>query len=311
MAEKSNAPEVSPLKVRVQQAAKVMKITEEMVWQCLLKLGIEEQDEDGIALLEAETTKESDAKEEFKAYVKPIRFTAGWRILKGIPANKFAVQTNKNGVLQVGGVDELIKSFRPIHTYKDRELLEHYGPEASSEIIDELLRRSNGRPFIIYDGETIDKDHSVEMLRTARRHETKQYHVLLRNGQPEQVRLYRADEFPKMWLEECPIHHGTILTDGYCDKCRNTWKGIHDSKRVVVRVACDTGTKYGDISSIHRLLKSLRDCGSIEEHPIMDVPEISMRLKELQEEDNMPKLKKRLSASSAGKQDPLYQHRTF
>jgi hypothetical protein len=303
MAQKST-PEVTPLQARVQQASKVIKITEEQAWECLEELGIEKEDEDGIALLEAETTKENDAKEVFKKYAKPARFAAGWRILKG----KTEKQKTDNP-----SMTDVIQTFRPIHTYKDRELLEQYGPEASSEIIDELLKRSHGRPFIIYkeDGETIDLHNSVLMLRTARRHETKQYHVLLRDsGSTEQVRLYRADEFPKMWLEECPIHHGTILTDGYCDKCNNTWKGIHDSKRVIVRVACDLGVKY-DLRGIHELMKALRECGSIEEHPIMDIPKVALRLKELQEEDNMPKLKKRLSASSMGKQDPLFQHKTY
>lgn len=325
MAEKSTS-EVSHLQVRVQQAAAVMKVTEEVVWKGLSELGIDKDDEDGIALLEAETTKESDFRKIFvdngvsialdddcpsvreTIRVKPLRFSAGWTILKG---KTEANWKNLKEKVDEGGVAQLIQSFRPVHTYKDRELLEQYNPEASSEIINELLKRSNGRPFIIYkeDGETIDQGNTVLMLRTARRHETKQYHALLReNGSTEQVRLYRADEFPKTWLEECPLHPGVMLTDGYCDKCSDTWKGVDEAYRVIARVARDIGAVKSGLADAHELIEKLRTHGSKQ---LLKIPAVNRRYNELREENNLPKLKKRLSATSNGKQDPLFQHKIY
>lgn len=304
---------IDVLSQRVQNAAKVMKIAEEYVWAGLAELGIEEDD---LSLLEAETTREGDARRVFVEHaigitdkpsvkVKPARFVAGWAVLKG----KADRQEKKEGQSDVAA---LVGHLRPIHTFKDRELLAQYGPEASSEVIDELLKRSRGRPFVIYmpDGETVDVDNTLLMLRTARRHETKQYHGVIRDGgSMVEVRVYRADEFPKTWFEECPVHTGVMLTFGYCDKCENTWEGIEDAVRVVARVARDMNAiKYGSLADINDLLVRLREDGG--KH-LMAIPAVRRRHEELGTDNDLPKLKKRQSTTKNGMQDPLFQHKIY
>ena len=320
MAEKSTPTVV--LSQRVQNAAKVMKITEDHVWVGLEGLGIGKTDEDAIVLLEAETTREGDARRIFVdnlilanaadsqegVSVAPARFLAGWKILKG----KADIQIEHDIVGRDGEISKLIETIRPTHTFSDHELLTQYGPEASTEIVNELLTRSNKRPFIIYeeDNDTIDHDNTINMLRTARRHETKQYHVVLRkSGKTEEVRLYRADEFPQLWLEESPLHPGVILVDGYCDKCGDTWKGIQEDVRIVLRVARDmSAVKCETYAECNDLIKKARKSGANE---FLEIPAVSRRYKELEDEGNLPKLKKRLSATRSGKQDPLFQHKTY
>lgn len=133
---------VSSLQDRISQAAKVMKITEDQLWEHLSDLGINQKDDDALALLEAETTREGDARKVFcenavAPYVPVARFLAGWAILKG--------RNYQVGVDMASGPDKsvvtIIESLRPINSLKDKELIEKYGPDASTEIYDELNRR--------------------------------------------------------------------------------------------------------------------------------------------------------------------------
>lgn len=319
MADKS--PEVSPLQERVQKAAKVMKIAEDYVWVALSDLGIEKDDEDGIALLEADTTKEGDARRVFVEHaigiadkpsvkVKPARFAAGWQVLKGREKVKIVGQGH-DVVTPSGQMVKLIENLKPLHEMKDKEVLERYGPEASPEIIEDLLRRSNGRPFIIYkaDNKTIDMDNTLNMLRTARRHETKRYFVVLHETGTREVRVYRADEFPLEFLEECPIHHGVILTSGYCDHCHDTWEGIEEKDRIVVRIARDLKVISDSLSVATETLQKLRELKS--SNFILGIPTVQRQFDELVEDDRLPRLRKRQSHGSNGTADPLFQHKRF
>jgi len=292
-------PPVSPLECRVSKAAEVMKITEEAVYQALSELGVDKEDEDAISLLEADTTREADAKEAFKSTkVKPARFSAGWQVLKGrVKKENIILEDNSS----------LLEALKPVGRMSDKELLEKYGPESSSEIIDELLKRSNGRPFVIYksDNETIDLERTLEHLRIARRRETSP--VCIVDG--EEVRVYTVNQFPMTYVEECPFHAGTILTNGYCDKCHNTWEGISDEVRVAANVALVRGmVSTGNLMDIATLIVRLRQHGIDE---LKKVPSFSRIYSEMQEDGTLPKLRKRISVSRNGKLDPLNQHKRY
>jgi hypothetical protein len=301
------ASKTTSISKRVQNAAKVMKITEEYVWAGLFELGIEEND---LSLLEAETTREGDARRVFvdnainiadkpSVKVKPACFTAGWAILKGRGKSKDS-----------DDITTLVKTLRPISSFKDREILEQYNKEPSGELINELLKRSNNRPCIIYmpDGETVDIDNSIEMLRTARRREISQCHGVVRNGKTVEVRVYRADEFPMMWLEECPLHVNVVLTNGYCDRCGESWTDINEADRVIVRVAKDVGAAKDNLADIHELVSVVRRDTA---KGLLAIPKVDRRYEELCNDGDLPKLKKRLSLTSKGCSDPLYQHRNY
>lgn len=300
------------LQDRITKASEVMKITEEQLWQYLSKIGICKDDADALSLLEAETTREGDARNSFcdtyntskgEVPVPVVRFLAGWAILKG---KAKGAESNK----EVSSNAELIACLRPIAQYSDTELLEKYDIDASSEIIDELDRRSQSRPFIVYDvnKENIDIENTLRMLKVARRKETKQKHVLP-NGKP--VLLYCAGQFPMLFVEESPIHPGVILTDGYCDECGQNWSGISLEDRIIVRVAVMAEAIETTKASINKLINQIRigdgDHVSPGTESLLDIPDVKFLYDELKENGQLPVLRKRASSSQDGShRDPCF-----
>lgn len=302
----SNPTPNSILQERVEKAAKVMKASPDDVWKALEEIGIEKDDEDALALLEADTTTQEDADPKFlDVGIKKARFRAGWAILKGkSQKTKDKPETSTTDSTTA----ELIKTLRSVKQYKDKELLEAYGPDCSSDVLDEIRRRSNDRPFLVYDGENLDVDTSLEMLRVARRQPTNEQHVFHREGKSKVVRLLRPGQFPTLWIEESPIHPEVILVDGYCHKCDNSWSGVSMDDRVIVRIAVDVdGVDVSSKARIHELITRIRESGA---DFLLDVPSVKVRYDELEELNRLPILRRR--ATSGGGKDPLFvKHRTY
>lgn len=297
----SNTP--SPLQERVAQASKVMRMTEDEMWSYLSTLGIDKDGEDSLSLIEAETTRAEDAIGVFVGVPAP-RFHAGWAILKG---------KSKKEVSSANGTEELIKSLRPIEQYSDQELVAEYGPEASSRVVDELRRRSKDNPFVVFSDEAVDQEMTLKMLRLARRSLTHDAHSYLdAEGKSKTYRLFRIGQFPAVWIDESPIHPDVILADGYCHRCQNTWDGIEEKDRIIVRVACDVGgVDVGSAAKIHELISKIREKKSADF--LLEVPVISARYEELSENNRLPILRRRATATGPdGKRDPLFvKHRTY
>lgn len=303
------ATSANKLSERISSAARVMGVKDDVVRKSLEEIGIclvePDTDGDGLALLEAETTMEKDAEPFFLSMgVKISRFKAGWAILKGRGAK--ITETRDSDT-----ISDLVKSFKPLSQYSDKELLSQYGPDCSSEIVDQLKKRSYDRPFVIYleDGLTMDEVNTLEMLRLSRRQETKTTHVVnkkLENGSytNRPVRVYQAGEFPCLWLEESPIHSNVILVDGYCDKCQISWKKVKDKDRVIVRVAAMVNALSMHLSAIHDLATRIIAEDSAEF--ILNIPAVKMLYQELEENGRLPVLRKRPSTSSSGVKDPFF-----
>ena len=313
----STKDNVSQLSKRVKDASKVMKVTEDVMYDLLLQLGIDKDEDDSLALLEAETTTLQDAQEVFCLHpgwapdpentkVPVARFKAGWFVLKGTSKKKIEDKDPSQTTSEA-----LLKELRDVRRYKDTELLDEYNPECSTEIIDELNKRSRGNSFLVYNDEELNKEISLEMLRIARRQDTSDRHTYLKNGRTVTVRLLRVGEFPHIWVEESPIHPDIELQNGYCDKCQNTWDGIEIEDRIIVRVAVDCGGIDVDSSArIHELIKKIRENKNA--NFLLEVPAIQARYDDLKEIERLPVLRRR-AGGLGGAKDPFFvvKHRTF
>lgn len=291
---------------RVEQAAKVMRIPVSDLLIHLDRMGISQDDEDAVALLEAETTREGDARaqmvdgrscvagETVPQLVKIARFSAGFAILKG-----------KAKTEEKNSVDVIVSALRPVKQWSNRELLEKYGPEASSEIVEELRARSKDRNFIIFiEGDGVDVENTEKTLRLASRQELPTVYQL-----PDQraVRLHKVGEFPMFWVEECPIHPNCLLVEGYCEHCEANWSGVPNANRVMIRVAYDMGLVNKNPTKIE-CAKLVKDLNFVID--LQHIPSFAVRFKEWEEEKRLPILKKRLSRPAGGS-DPFFVHKTY
>lgn len=308
MSNPTNSPSenVKKLESRVEQASKIMKIKPEETWAILDSMGISHDDE-GLALLNADTTQEGDARAYFcegaghlksgQQIVPIVRFKAGWSLLKGKAESK-----SVEAQVAPAGFEAILQAMKTPAQMSDQELLSKYGPDASSETIDELKRRSHDRGFIVFDGSNIDTDTSLKLLRIARRQETPATYKI--EGRSNLSRVYRLGEFPMTFVEECPIHADIILVENYCEKCMESWEGISYDDRVLVRVAKNMGAiDVSSIQKVHELVTRLKTEGA---KFLLSIPAVELQYSELQAEDKLPNLRRKFSSNRNGKSDPFF-----
>lgn len=295
---------VSPvLQERVKKAAAAMKVEEQYVWAGLDALGIGKEDEDALSVLEAETTREGDARRVFVDHVivvdatatpgngvsvKPARFLMGWAILKGKDGKQLLCEDKPQQVV--------VAHAKSIPELGDRELIQRFHDEPdSTPVINELMKRSEDRAFVIYDeNNKVDVEQTLSMLRHARRVETKSKVVIDRGHKGAvQVRLFRANETPLTRMEVCPVHSDMILVDGCCDTCQNSWKQVPMEVRQVVRVAISSSAVKAETpGEINTLIKDVKENGV---KNLLTIPMVQAEVSELQRDDAMPKLIQRVS----------------
>ncbi len=280
---------------RIEQSAKVMGISPDDLCLHLESLGIENSD-DGLSLLEADTTQETDARALMVGpttitasglpTVKIARFKAGWAILKG-KGKDIATPTEGTD----GSIAALVQAIQPPAKFPDETLIKMYNPDASTEICEELKRRSKDRPFIVFnDQEEVDIEGTLQLLRVARRQETPGTFPI----KSKLYRTYRVGEFPMLWVEECPMHKGTFLADGYCEECGFSWKEISMEDRIWARIATERGISLNAFSDAESLVKHVKR-----------LPKVMLAHDELAASDDLPKLRHRMSRGG-GKSDPFY-----
>ena len=292
---------------RISQAAKIMGITVIELWVFLNALGIENSAE-GQMLLEAETTQEGDARavmvegkglpkvmEKVPNLVKIARFKAGWASLK---EGKGETSPKSCG----SDMASLIDTIKRIEQRSNEELLEMYKPEAT-EVFPELRKRTNDRPCIIFtETGAVDQKNSLKLLRTAHRQETPTTFMVEGNL----VRVYRVDEFPMEYFEECPLHSEIILAEGHCEKCENSWDGITSEDRVIVRVARDMDMIDLSPVKVYELIDRIKKEGA---KFLLKVGKTGIQYRELKELGRLPVLRRK--ASKTDKSDPFFVHKTY
>jgi hypothetical protein len=281
MATNPTSSSLETLKSRVDEAAEIMRIKPARVVSLLAELGVD-QDEAGVTLLAAETTKEEDAKPIFvdKGGVPVAKFRLGWAILKGeTKATAAKSETSK----------------RPVTQWSDEDVVAMYGPDAQITIIAEMKKRGDDRRFIVFNKDgNVDVETTVTLLRLSRRQAIPDTYQV----KGELVRVYRVGEFPMVKFEECPLHGEVLLVDGYCDKCKMSWTKVSDDTRVLVRVAKMAIPTFAD--DVEKRLSLIFSAG-----------QVKMLYDELRQDGKLPILTRRTSSSRNGSADPFFVHRTY
>jgi hypothetical protein len=276
---------------------------EAYIWDRLAKLGLF-NDEDSEELLAAPECTEGDARHVFCENGEPnlpvVRFKRLWFLMK---SGCEAAEVAQEGVSGIASIAANLKagldSMKPLGQWTDAELMAKYGFDCDDSIIEELSRRSKGRPFVMFTNETegtVDVEASLRLLKEGRKRETPvQYKMgdILR-------RLFCAGDFPSQVFYECPIHKGVLLLDGYCDECGHTWEGVSYKVRQFVRVITNNGEAPESSPSIRQLIATARSCFKDELDPLaLDYPKSFGVFRGLEDEDKLPSLKSRTASSSA------------
>jgi hypothetical protein len=276
-----------------------MGITPDKVWELLGKLGIDKGSPDAEALLDADTTQEGDARTVFVENggpVKVVRFKLGWAILKG-------KKSTTTGSGETGGtLGNLIEMLRPVGKMSNEELLAKYGQSCPSEILEELGKRSKGRPVFVFEGEAILVPTTLTLLTIAQTRETP---ATFKVGDKD-YRTYRVGEFPQAFVEECPIHGEVILAGGYCEKCMQDWSKVDNDTRVSVRVAVTMGAVAIDNLAQTSWIFEKAAAGL---STILKIAGVQLRYNELAEEQKLPILKRKFSSQRSGRSDPFFVSR--
>lgn len=296
------------LKERIKKASEVLSVkdfTEKEIAKSLTeildKIGVDDS-EIGIQVLEAETTEFELFENEFsKSKIKtdnlivqakdkiPIaRLKVAWEILKGRDPFKKKDEALPN--------KDLYAMLKPIGQWGDNELLEKYVKNGSSEIEDQLGKRSKGRNCIVFNEDrTVNEEDSLYMLRKARQQEMPRTFQLRGNI----VELFPVGAFPENIFHECPVHSNKLLIDGYCDECGKTWNVNDYNKNVFIRLL----TKHEDVDI--RLYRKL-DFEELKN----EFPKIFIIYRDLDDERKLPSMKKKSSTNVDGS-DPFRVHKTY
>lgn len=252
-----------------------------LVWERLNALGIYETDDSHDLLMGSECA-EGEARRVFcedgDPRIPPIRFKKLWSILKGGADSELK-----------SDVEKLIEANRPVSEWKDEKLIDEYGPD-NDFVIEELKKRSNGKPFVAYPpidsgASEFNKRVTLDMLKEARKHKSAEIHDL-KDGDQFYV-LKRAGEFPGMLHSMCPIHDNLLVKD-YCSECGEVWHGVDDDARGFIKIMCDEGAgpkSSLEIKAIIGMAKEGFDKLSSE------FPQIHMLYHRLKARNQLPSLK--------------------
>ena len=283
-------------------------IAESYIWTRLNKLGIYD-DADSVELLSSDDCTEGEARKVFCENGEPnlpvVRFKRVWSILKGKVTDdsileKIRPSATPEDKKRGSDLTDAIAAMRPIDNLSDEELIAQYGPECPEKVVEELIRRSKGRAFVIFKDEEasiVDRPATLRMLREARKRETPVHY----KSQDALKRLFKAGDWPNQVYEECPLHPHVLLLDGYCDECGHTWEGVGEGQRQFVRIAETMGETPSDGPGIRQLIATARQVGisGLEN----DYPKVAIKFRDLATEGKLPSLKSRKATS--GKQDPF------
>jgi len=274
-------------------------ITQKWIWSRLEKLGVYE-DEESNEILVSNDCQEGDARRFFCENGQPnlpiARFKRVWTILKGSKIEE------KKTSQPDSDIKDLISAVRPIGQFSDDELLAKYGLECAEGVVNELSKRAHGRNFIVFNDKVsgeINLELSKKFLKLARHKDTPSQIII------EEVyyKLYTAGQFPNAMYDECPLHHGVLLTEGYCDQCQISWSPVRTEERAFIRVIKDEGDAPTSRLDIRKLVtEASGDSGIIELKRFY--PVIASKFEDLEEVGRLPSLKVR-SSETCGVQDPF------
>jgi len=298
-------PTTEELDQRVREVAAILDIEESEVWETLEAMGVERSNANALELLTvADDGVLKDLLEDEGNIFAKAKLLPRKRAWMTLTRPSLDPRVHTSVMPDASAMEKLVDVIRPIEQWSDKELMEAYGPDCESRILNELSKRARDQTVIVFgeDGE-VSVQASLELLRTSRRQKPPGTYLV--DG--KMYRTCRVGEFPQMWIEECPIHEDTILADGYCEKCGDTWKEVPDHARIVVRVAKMAG-QIGTKS--HYMIREAINTARSDVKDLLAIPKVGMLHRELREDDRLPRLRKRVSAGYSSA-DPFFVHRQY
>jgi hypothetical protein len=195
------------------------------------------------------------------------------------------------------------EKMHPLYLLQNLELT-----DPDSAVAKRLKDLSKGKRFLVVkpDG-SVDADASLQELQLLQRGYNERERIMV-NNVPVELRTigYR----PASQADENPIYRGLALRpDGMCDQTNRSWSQVPLVVRQLVYVALhDTRElRVGTIDEAHNIIDR-----SIAPDAIVTLrnryPKASIRLDELEQSGNAPRLKVSIGGSATNaKQDPFYQ----
>lgn len=226
---------------------------------------------------------------------------------KQIEENRIKNGTDSTQVIEI--LKAIKETNKPIGQWSDEELLSSYNSTCNSEISDILSKRSQNKPFVIFSNEndnTVDIENSLKMLKQARKGITPNTY---RVGE-HLKRLYRVGVFPAEITYECPLHPSVILLDdGYCDECGLTWNLSQYEVMQFARIIYENKEAPRNGPELRLFVQK---CNSGDIQYLKDnYSKSAMIFDERKNDDNLPKLKRRVSIDTRLVSDPMNINRKY
>ena len=157
---------------------------------------------------------------------------------------------------RVGIADQ--KPIKPKHVdmMSLRELVQNFVPaNASSAIGKRLKSESEGKPFLVYRGDKVDVDKSVDLL-TDLKSGYPPLTITSVSWDPIPQKVYAVGDLPNNEVDENPIYKGRALrSGGECCQLGRSWNGVPLNVRQLVRLAIESGELHADhIQGAHEVM---------------------------------------------------------
>jgi len=263
------------------------------IWKNLEKLGIFENNEKSHFLIEEGFCKEGDARAVFCEGDPPVIpvpwFRKIWAILSDGQPTSTEISGTFTGKENLKELAQIMVGQRPASQWRDEDLIKAYNVDCSSEILDELAKRADGRAVVAFSNEstgTVDVEITKELLRQSRRRPLPK--IYKKDGKA--YKLHLVGDFPSEIYEESPLAPGQFLFNGNCEVCGMDFTGVSKEARQFLRVAYNEGVtpKNSDRISLGMLVAAAKS-GIAELRNVF--PDVGIKYDELAKTDELPSLK--------------------
>lgn len=305
---------------RVQQIIPLDEQESKPGWLSILEdiFGVTD-DEEGISLLNAYTTTEEFLYNELllcdRTKDKPkLKLKAIATVLKGFdPFNK---EPDKKDIKEENAdeganmkISDHILALKSPKQMKDRELLVLFDKDNEYEIEQELIKRSSGQAFVVLKEDSteedikIDIEASLELLKLSRKR-TNPTIIPHPTDPGKVVQVYHIGQLhmEENIIELCPFCD-EVMFKGYCQECNCNFSGIAEKERAYMRLVSEHDNFNTESFSDRRALmvsgqKGLEDLRKT-------WPSVSIKFRELDMLNDLPKLRKIRKLPSARVADPF------
>jgi hypothetical protein len=323
----------STIELRLQEAAKILKTSEtELLTFLHAELGFVADDE-GLQLLDAETTTEKVITDILGSTYPKLSALAAGAILKGrdpfkksqpnnpvinnvtITSNEATQRSDEfSGSIISNQFVELVKALKPVQQWDDKALLENFIATRSEESEIELDRRAKHQKFVVLKNpatknlkryepgqEEIDIETTLKLLKDSRKRTTPGI-IPIQGGFAIVYHITALSILDRL-IEICPIC-GETLYEGYCEKCQINFANVGEDERSYVHLISESGKFRKD---------SLSDRNAILASAIKGIddlkttwPSLIQKFDELKLTGNLPKLKIIETRPSSKPADPFH-----